>query len=256
MHIDVGLLGSITRLGPCESPDGTVPEIVPVSGIYAPVSGSLILGTVAGELECLQHLKAVQHISGADPVGDHFDCVRATILANTYRLFGHDTIWYDDISGEEVYPWATAKECIVEPASLDTGLSRRKALMIRSSVLREGRNHVLPNVLTMLRAGGADVVIQSPTIKMTHYGSRTKELRPSASRLKAAKEVKFLVKAPLVFDPVTFEARPITVAPAQSFQRAMHEVPALKPEGQRAAAPTTDVVDIPLATAPAAHSAE
>jgi hypothetical protein len=243
MHVDVSRVGDVHELRDCESPDNSLPKTIPINGIFAPVSGSLCLGTISGEFEFLQHLKALQEIPGSEPGEEILSPVVVTQIANMYRLFGHDTVWVDNNSGEQVYPWATSRECVIEPASVDTCLGPRKALLAWSSHLREGRNHLLPNVNTLLRSGGAQILIQAPTLRLTEYGSRTKELRPVARNRRPPVQLKFLVKAPLVYDPVTYRARPLNLASTQNFHRVMSEVPAVKPEGPRVEARLTGAVD-------------
>jgi hypothetical protein len=77
------------------------------------------------------------------------------------------------------------------------------------------------------------MTIQQPTIKITEYGSRTKAVRATVSRRKTRKEMKFLVKAPITYNPVTFTARAVDNKAKAGFRNDKPMVPPSKPEGKQ-----------------------
>jgi hypothetical protein len=232
MYLNISRVGEVMYIDVAHSPDGTVPPKVSVDAIFAPVSGNLILGTLAGEFETTQHLKAVQVIKQCDPDTTIFELAEALQIANLYRLFGHDIAFMNATNGEIIEPWSAVRECIIEPASLEFSVFKLVRLVAHSSRPREGRTHVLPFVKNLLMQGDTTITIQRPTIMLNHWQHRTMELRPQMNRRKKIPEMRFLVKSPLMFNPTTFKARAVGLRSKQGFRVVQTEVPAMKPEGE------------------------
>jgi hypothetical protein len=232
MYVDTSPLESITHLKVTPLDEKT-PEMVPIDAIYAPVSGCLVLGTLAGEFDVVQHLKGVQTVPGFDADLEYKELHELLPLTNMYRLFGHDVQLQDVLTKQLVHPWAPFRECIIEPASIDFDIFEIKKLRVYDSDHRDKRSRILPNIRQLLKNGNTTMTIQRPTIKMTQFGHRTKEIRASVTRRRAKKEVTFLVKAPITYNPVAFTARTIDVREKLGFQRKDTEVPPTKPEGDK-----------------------
>jgi hypothetical protein len=231
MYIDTADMTFNRTITGIRSPDNSLGESINIAHMYAPVSGSLVLGTAAGDYECLQHLKAVQHIDNYDPETTKVSLDNSLQLINAYRLFGYDVVMREEDDGTEIIPWAAAKECVIEPSSIEFSTTTSRRYKIVESVARPGRNHVLPNVIHALRSGQITLTIQAPTIKLAVWQYRTRETPAFVRTTKIRKPARFLIKSPLTYNPVTFTARPISKVSRQGFRQETLVVPAQKPEG-------------------------
>jgi hypothetical protein len=231
MYVDTATMADVRELGPVHSPDGSVPSMVKVNALYAPVSGALIIGTLAGDLSVVQHLKAVQTMGAADVATHVFGFEQALVLSSTYRLFGHDIVLEDGYTGVPIQPWANSRECVIEASSIEFDPNTSCKLHVRSSMAREGRSHLLPNVRSLLANGSATLVIQRPTLTMHQWQKRRTLLKPYLLMKREKKKYSFLIKSPINYNAVIFSARSVFKPVKQDFQVATHRPTPLKPEG-------------------------
>jgi hypothetical protein len=236
VYVDTSPLESIYEMAVVPL-DGSTLKKVPINAIFAPVSGCLVLGTLAGDFDVVQHLKGIQTICGYNADLEYKDLDELLPIVNMYRLFGHDVQLQDVLTKQIVQPWAPSRECIIEPSSIDFDIFEMKKLRVYDSEHREKRSHVLPNVRQLLKNGDTTMTIQQPTLKMTMFGRRTKEIRASVTRRRNKKEVKFLVKAPITYNSVAFTARAVDIKEKSGFRRKETEVPPTKPEGNKIETP-------------------
>jgi len=256
VYLDTSAMQDVVKLGPVVSPDGSVSEIVNIDALYAPVSGCLMLGTYAGDLDTLEHLKSIQRMPHGKYLEEHLTTEQLTVLANTYRLYGHDVVFKNVMTGAEVIAWASSRECIIEPASIGFDTQLPGTLKPIINVPREGRRHVLPTIGSLMSADNAALTISMPTISVNRWQHRRTQLKPYMSLTKKAKEAKFLIKAPMSYSPVTFTAKPLAGPDKTGFHLEPGVPTPSKPEGviitER---PTMDVVSIDT-TGLAAETAE
>jgi hypothetical protein len=247
VYLDTSEMADVKSLGPIDSPDGSVPRIVQIDALYAPVSGCLMLGTYAGDLDSLEHLKSIQNMPTGDAATTPFSVEELTVLANTYRLYGHDVVFRNLMTGEDVLPWASSRECIIEPASIGFKATIPGLIFPVLNVPREGRTHVVPGIMNMLRSPGSVLTIARPTISVNRWQHRRTQLKPYMSVLKPVKIAKFLIKAPLHYSPVTFTARNVDKVDKAGFRLEPADPTPSKPEGKIITEiPTTE--DVPIDT--------
>jgi len=218
---------------------------MPVKAIYAPVSGCLIAGTLVSDFEVTRALAPTQTYTPHGCYGELYDLDEQLAITNIYRLFGHDIVLRDQISGFKKHPWAPVRECLIEPASITFDPENTERLVFVSSEQREGRYHTLPGIVHMLKGGPIHVVFMQPTISINYWGCRTTPLRPVVSVNRVKTEVKFLVKAPLTYNTVGFTAREIKRTPVTGFRTEQSVATSMKPEG--AIVRTKDTIDALMA---------
>jgi hypothetical protein len=223
----------VRSLGPIHSPDGSVSEVIHINAMHAPVSGCLVLGTIAGDYDALEHIKSVQHLPHGNIYDTHFSTEEITILVNAYRLFGHDVLVRNALTGTETTPWAASRECVIEPASVGFRHDLPGMIRIVSNKPRDGRNISLPNISSLVGTGGVVMSIARPTISVNRWQFRKETSRAYVSLTKAAKPAKFLIKSPLSYAPVQFTARTTGEILKQDFQFVKTGTPPAKPEGRR-----------------------
>jgi hypothetical protein len=142
---------------------------IKIDRLYAPVSGSLILGSVGGQLDAVKHLLAVQRFDKVGDYGHYMEDTEALAYANLYRLFGHDVV-LTRMDGTRVKPWANVKEAVIERGSMfapDGGITLYRCM---SSTARSGRNYPLPHIGNLTQTN-ATLTIMRPTLSFNKYGN-------------------------------------------------------------------------------------
>jgi hypothetical protein len=231
--VDTKDMDNVTELKNVTALDGTVGTSVPIDAVYAPVSGSLIAGTLAGDLEVIQHLKALQTVKTEGQRGMHYDKVALLKLSSMYRMFGYDTTLRDNHSRAERTVWAAARECVVEPASLGFDPTNMTSWSLERVVQRPGRHCDLPSLPSILHPGEVRMSYDRPMINITNWQTRANTLRPIVTLAKK-QAVHFLVKAPLEYNSVAFTTRKGTVpTKLKDFHTVITEAPPMKPEGRK-----------------------
>jgi hypothetical protein len=147
-------------------------------------------------------------MTGHGIFAEYYTLEEALFVTNLYRLFGHDMELYDVVTRNNIRPWASARECIIEPASIDFSPAREKQIAFYTNVPREGRTHVLPNVGALLTAGAFSVAYQRPLLSVNSWRSRMVPLRPHVVTRRVKTATKFFVQAPMTYRPVQFTAMP------------------------------------------------
>lgn len=205
---------------------------IPIKGIYAPVSGSLLLGALSGELPAVQHLKAVQEMPHGldDPL--ELECDDAVKVANMYRLFGYDMEMIDEKTEREVRPWASAHTCVIEPLSVAVNIGKTSTFLIRDSVRRDGRSAPMPHVFSLLAGDKACLTIRTPTIKVAKMQRRTSPARPFIGRNGKVAPLSYTVSSMYTARQITFKAKEIAqqYTRPSGFRLAETDVPPRLPE--------------------------
>jgi len=97
---------------------------------------------------------------------------------------------------------------------------------------REGRSHPLPPVQYLLQQGNTSITIRQPCLSVNAWQKRTEPIRPYVKLSRIKKPVRFMVQAPLEYNPVAFTGRIRTKGKEKDFTRVRTEVPPMKPEGK------------------------
>nr|UUV42403.1 MAG: capsid protein [Enontekio toti-like virus 1] len=202
---------------------------VKIDALYAPVSGSLILGTLAGELEAVQHLKSIVSQTFRGVRDTLYDSVELTKVATMYRLFGHDVVYEDNITRTLIKPWGNVSQCIPEPASIWFDPRDIKKLTIKNSDPRHGRCVPLPN-LGSLTEGTISMTIERPFIEFTVFGSRKEPLRTYITRRRDKPKIEMLIKPVYSFTSETFRTTGTSQYKYQDFREESMKVPPQQPE--------------------------
>jgi hypothetical protein len=212
---------------------------VGVDAIYAPVSGSMILGTVAGNLSMVDHLKSIQVIpqnNVYDTVVNNLDLVK---VINCYRLFGHDVTLYDHALTSFTVPWANARHCIIEPACVFFDPKRPKTYSIERSHPRSGRYDPITPIIELLRSGGATFSVTKPTLAPTEWMKWREPLRIHiTTRVENKARVEFKVPATFGVNPCTFSSHRYETITHQDFRSTRSEARPLFPEGKHVVHPS------------------
>jgi len=229
-----------------EEKDHAIHSPVEISAIPAPVSGSLILGAVAGEYEVLRHLRGLQTVPVSQFRGQMVPNEHVLSLANVYRLFGHDTTFTRIDTMQEVKPWATAHECIVEPSSVPFEHEYDVPIALRDSEERPGRHYLLPSLGSLPGSDDLVITIRRPFIDLCEYGTRktvTSSHRPT--RLKPVVG-KFQIKAGArIMEHLIASRRVPAPQRKPDFHRDLPVTTPNPPEGPRIVAPAPLDVDVP-----------
>jgi hypothetical protein len=204
---------------------------VDIDALYAPVSGSLILGTLSGELSTVVHLKASYECKLAGGRTTVYSIEELTKLASIYRLFGHEITLFDNITGERVKPWAAVNECIIEPASIGFDPTKIQKLTIGHSDMREGRAIPLPALGALSVDGSISILIQKPTVEVICFGTAQKPVRTYTTSRRDRKVVPIKVKSGYSYRPETFRASKGNTYKQLGFYEGKRHIPPDNPEG-------------------------
>jgi len=231
VSIDTSYLYRMDKITQIRDLDGSIGAEVKIDAIYAPVSGSIILGAVACSLETTAHLQAVQVFKGLGRSNPRYDFEQKVIVANIYRLFGHEVTFRDSLNGNEKQSWAPVRECIVEPASIEFETNLAHTWEPHESSRREGRSHVLPQLRTVLDGQILNISISKPNVSLMKWQSRVVKIRPVVRLTRVKKPVEFKINTSLTPRPAIFAARRVHNVPGQHFRMDAAELPPRLPEG-------------------------
>nr|WGM49130.1 coat protein [Umbelopsis gibberispora virus 2] len=232
MYIDMQNMVNYKEIHALKRLDNTLPPTVKLDAIYAPVSGALVLGTMSGDFEVVQHLKAIYQTEPGSIYGKAYELDELLKIATIYRLFGYDLTVRDNVTGVDKNTWAAVRECIPEPASIEFDPTKITSWSIVGAHQRPGRSAPLPHPAVALTTG-LRIQIQTPSISINRWQQRTEPLRPSVMMTKRKGAVEFKVKASMQFNPVTFTARPQKSVQEKDFRSEHGPAPPMKPEGSK-----------------------
>nr|WMV64393.1 hypothetical protein [Uromyces fabae virus] len=231
-YIDLAPLDEVYNIPITTDKEGKYPTLsLPVNALYAPVSGSLLLGSFSGELEAVQHLKSIYSFSGLGIGAVNYPDEELLKLASMYRLAGNEIVLRNDRTDERKIPYANVNECIIEPASVFFDPLSRDIWIPHSSDPRQGRSFPLPEVNNILNYGKMTVSIQRPTIEPIQYRTATSPLRTFVQpQMKGRKKLIGMVSSRYIARPLTFKAKPAPEYKERDFRSALPHQPPMKPE--------------------------
>jgi hypothetical protein len=200
----------------------------------APVTGSLVLGTLSGEMEALAHLQGHTSVTFGGAIGEMYDTDVIYKTATIYRLFGHDVEFEQYPTNKIVRPVVPAKECVPDVGSIMFDPSDPVTLKIGRNVGREyGNTYVLPNLFTL--AHGCKTLtctIQTPMIEVYDDVERKVRCAPTVLLTKVKRPITYKVKSAYSAKPSVFQATRLNKIPAiyqPKFPEQAGPVPITKP---------------------------
>jgi len=220
---------------------------IAITTIHPPVSGALILGTVAGELSAIAHLKSVQRISAITEHRPVFTHEQAIILANVYRLLEHDVTFEDMFRHSIITPYANSRDRVIVPSSVQTtpGMPSHYALL--DCERRDGRTHTIPDAFNIVRTGNTDVHISRPSLRIHEWKTKVKQAKPYTSYNNIKKPAVFKIKAGYTYESATFTAKPVKQFVSEvdrpGFRMEVTEATPAKPEGSMVLGETTKTLE-------------
>jgi hypothetical protein len=240
---DLSAMREVQDVPNYESYDNLHSGGIKVKGIYAPVTGSLIIGAVAGELPAIQHLKAVQKLPSDIEQPQFLTADQVLLISNAYRLFGNDTRFISEMTDTEINPWASATNCIIEPCSITTNLGKVSKFMALDNQARSGRKHIIPNIHSLLSAKTVTLCIQRPSLKVTEFRSRTLPARPYLGKNIFVAPLEYTVNAMYTSGIVKFRSKemPQDIIRPSGFRVSEASYPPVHPEGRHIQADPTPV---------------
>ncbi|BDF97661.1 capsid protein [Syncephalastrum racemosum totivirus 1] len=230
LNVNFSRLSEIRELQKFRKVDEAAADRIMINAIYAPVSGSLVLGTMTADFEVSAHLSSnfTLHNVNQDILENNLS--EMLKVATTYRLFGYDLELENMGNYQITQTWANVRECVPEPASIDFDPARPKTNRVIRELPRQGRRHILPNIVSMLNGSAAAVTVQRPTIKITQWQRRQDPLRPNIVFKRKKTEVRFKVNAPLKYDNVLLRGKPSSIRAQPGFRNEQTAVPPVGPE--------------------------
>jgi hypothetical protein len=207
--------------------DGSPAGPITVDKLYAPVSGSLLLGAFGGNLEMVEHLQAMQSFGALKDRCLYMDDLTTLKYANMYRLFGYDTT-FEDRFRHLHKAWGNVREAVIEPASIIDGNGTPETLRIVDTVAREGRNYTLPHILNLVTAN-ATMTIMRPTLVITEYQKRHKPITHRVELVRKRRTPEFRVKAAYVSAPQHLKVTRRVAGDPAGFGMADPDVPPREP---------------------------
>jgi hypothetical protein len=210
---------------------GEQAEVI-VEALYAPVSGSLVLGTMSGDLETVQHLKSKYRVDFRGTRTEVYDKVELLKIANIYRLFGHQITLFDIITQEKINPWAAVNECIIEPSSIAFDPKEVKKLTLGWSDAREGRVVPLPALGSLGVEGFLDITIQKPHLETIKFRTAQESVKVYVTAKRSKKPLAIKVKSGYSYRPETFQAKKGISYRQKDFHDAPRQPPPDNPEGE------------------------
>jgi len=153
------------------------PSKLKLDGLPPYVSGSMVLGCVALELQEVAHLHG--NYSFQVSTYNDLDPVDAGKAASTYRLFGHDTEIVHFRSMEQYPIYANRNDSTIAVHEIINRTRDFDRLKILSSSPRSGRNVDLPGAESLSNYGEVHVTIDRPTLLVLPWQSRRNVFRPA-----------------------------------------------------------------------------
>nr|UVG55944.1 putative capsid protein [Poaceae Liege totivirus 13] len=213
-----------------------------VDALYAPVSGSLVLGTMSGDLEVVQHLKSTYRVDFRGTRTEVYDQVELLKTANIYRLFGHQITLFDNVTQEQINPWAAVNECVIEPSSIAFDPKEVRKLTLGWSDAREGRTVPLPALGSLGVGGFLSVTIQKPHLETIKFRTSQTPVKVYVTAKRSKKPLPIKIKSGYSFRPETFQARKGLSYVQKDFHSAPLRPPPDNPEGEVVAGPSHTTV--------------
>ncbi|QGY72627.1 putative coat protein [Plasmopara viticola lesion associated toti 1] len=153
------------------------PAKLKLDGLPPYVSGSMIMGCVALELQEVAHLHGTYSFQIS--TYNDLDPVDAGKAASTYRLFGHDTEIVHFRSMEQYPIYANRNDSTIAVHEIINRTRDFDRLKILSSSPRTGRNVDLPGAESLSNYGSVHVTIDRPTLLVLPWQSRRNVFRPA-----------------------------------------------------------------------------
>jgi len=253
MHVSMQDMPSVGRI--LNTGKGTSGEEarVNVDAVYAPVTGSLLLGTFANDLEVVQHLKSHFGVQFRGTRGTPYSKIDLMKTATIYRLFGHSTTFFDEITQQEITPWAPVNECVPDLSSILFEPRDLCKLTVGWSEIRPGRCIPLPALGSLAENGSISVVIQKPHIEPVKFRTAQTPLQTYVTTGLTPKPVKVTVKSTYKYMPTRFHANVVkqykqegfheivpTLAPQRPEMQVVHEVPQITVSTEETPASVSD----------------
>jgi hypothetical protein len=204
---------------------------IKLEAIYAPVSGSLLLGTFTGDLPAVQHVKSLLSFTGRGLSDEQYTHEELVMLATIYRLSGNEVTFRDEQALRDFTPWCNVNECIPEPAAIGKMRTQHMPIYPLYSDPRPGRSFVIAQVQQVVRAGTIKMTIGRPSIEPIKYRTAQTPLKVYYQP-KPRKPFVMHGKVDARFSAVKakFTARPLR-SDEKGFQVAKHSIPVQVPEG-------------------------
>nr|UMQ74228.1 capsid protein [Helianthus annus leaf-associated totivirus 7] len=233
-YVDTSTMGDDLYVRNAVRADGSRCAPIPIEALYAPVSGSLILGTLSGDLDVVQHIKAVQTLPHAEVFTQTLDHLEWLKIANAYRLFGHQCVFESEGSLTFREAWANAKHCVIEPASVHFSPTKPSRLYLNRSYAREGRSYPIMPAIELLRSGGGVLEISKPCIAPVEWQRWRKPLAVTVmTRRENRTKVQFQVGATFSAKPHTYTMQHYKQLVRKDFQVDQTEILPTIPEGEK-----------------------
>jgi len=157
------------------------------------------------------------------------------MIANAYRLFGHDVELTHGVTRDVKYTYAAAHSCVVESYAVYQDHDRNNYWTPTDNEEREGRHYPVPPLMDVMREGHITLMILRPTIKFADYMSHKSELRPKVVFVKPSSGRTFNVRSTLAKRPVTLLGNSHLRTEVADFQKHELDPPPMRPEGTRTA---------------------
>jgi len=233
MYVDLANMRDVTALPIRVDKEGLGRTSIPVDAVYAPVSGSLLLGSYSGDFEVLKHIKSILKFTGRG-INAIYEDDELLTLATIYRLCGHDITLREQRTNKRVIPYANVNECIPEPASVFFDSKTTDVLLPESNDPRDGRTHPMPQLKYILDHNEVTVVIQKPNIEPILYRSAVSPLDISY-KPKRRQRTTLVGKVQPKYIATTskFRATGTDEKGKQGFRYEQIKVPPTKPEGKK-----------------------
>jgi len=213
-----------------------------VDALFAPVSGSLVLGTMSGDLEVVQHLKSNYRVDFHGTRTSTYDNVELLKTANIYRLFGHNITLFDNITNDQIKPWAAVNECVIEPASIRFDPNKVMKITLGWSDSREGRTVPMPALGALGQAGFLNVTIQKPHLETIKFRTSQTPVKVYVTAKRDKKPLTVKIRSGFSYTPGTFRAKQTLVYKQQGFHEVETQLPPDNPEGEKVIAPAQTTV--------------
>jgi hypothetical protein len=205
--------------------------LVITEALFAPVSGSLVLGTMSGDLDVVQHLKSNYRVDFHGTRTSTYDDVELLKTANIYRLFGHNITLFDNITNEMITPWASVNECVIEPASIRFDPKEVKKITLGWSDVRQGRTVPMPALGALGQEGYLNVTIQKPHLETIKFRSAQTPVKVYVTSKRSKKPLTVKIRSGYSYTPGTFRAKQVQVYKQQGFHDQETRLPPDNPEG-------------------------
>jgi len=200
-------------------------DSITIDYLPVPVTGSLVLGAVAGDLYMLEHLAPDFAVTMKENMVDIYDEEDVRKISAIYRYCGHQVEILDQISKQTHSPWAPVNEVVLEPASVHFDPKSRKRFTFVGSYKTSSWAVEMPQLVTMGPGEHIAISFQKPFIKPIEFRSARTELQMTIASLRPRRTYEIKVKGTYAHKKGTYRA-----VPRMSYgQPDFPETPAAKP---------------------------